>query len=115
MGKETYFSLHFLPESSFLQRCDRCFVTRSDIGVEREERGALCASARIGSRRYSFCVGESGTTYELNLSVSDSPDQTVVISSIAISPLAQAKQARQVPALVSCGQFRYIARSDPMC
>ena len=46
-----------------------------------------------------FVVGESGTTYELNLSVSDNPDQTVVISSITKSLLAQAEQAKQVPAL----------------
>jgi hypothetical protein len=36
-------------------------------------------------------VGESGTTYALNLSVSDNPDQTVVISSISKSLLAQAE------------------------
>ena len=46
-----------------------------------------------------FVVGESGTTYELNLSVSDNPDQTVVISSITKSLLTQAEQAKQVPAL----------------
>ena len=46
-----------------------------------------------------FVVGESGTTYEINLSVSDNPDQTVVISSITKSLLAQAEQAKQVPAL----------------
>jgi len=46
-----------------------------------------------------FVVGESGTTYELNLSVSDNPDQTVVISAITKSLWFQAKQAKQVPAL----------------
>lgn len=46
-----------------------------------------------------FVVSESGTTYDLNLSASDNHDQTVVISSIPKSLLAQAEQAKQVPAL----------------
>ena len=44
-------------------------------------------------------VGESGTTYEINLSTSDSPDQTVVISHIPKSLQAQAERAGKVPAL----------------
>jgi hypothetical protein len=44
-------------------------------------------------------VGESGTTYEINLSTSDNPDQTVVIFHIPKSLRVQAEQARQVPAL----------------
>ena len=46
-----------------------------------------------------FVVGESGTTYEINLSTSDNPDQTVVISYFPQSLQFQADQARRVPAL----------------
>ena len=43
--------------------------------------------------------GESGTTYEINLSTSDNPDRTVVISHIPKSLQVEAERARQVPAL----------------
>jgi hypothetical protein len=46
-----------------------------------------------------FVVGGSGTTYEINLSTSDNPDQTVVIPYIPQSLQFQADQARRVPAL----------------
>jgi hypothetical protein len=46
-----------------------------------------------------FVVGGSGTTYEINLSTSDSPDQTVVIPYIPQSLQFQAHRARGVPAL----------------
>jgi hypothetical protein len=75
------------------------FLSRSDIGVEREERALYVRALAPDVDDALFVVGESGTTYELNLSVSDSPDQTVVISSITKSLLAQAEQAKQVPAL----------------
>jgi hypothetical protein len=75
------------------------FLSRSDIGVEREERSLYVRALAPDVDDALFVVGESGTTYELNLSVSDNPDQTVVISSIPKSLKAQAEQARQVPAL----------------
>ena len=46
-----------------------------------------------------FVVGGSGTTYEIDLSTSDNPDQTVVIPYIPQSLQFQADQARKVPAL----------------
>jgi hypothetical protein len=46
-----------------------------------------------------FVVRGSGTTYEINLSTSDNPDQTVVISSFPRSLQAQAERAGKVPAL----------------
>src|SRR5207247_6854370 len=66
---------------------------------EREERLLYVRALAPDVDDALFVVGESGTTYELNLSVSDNPDQTVVISSIAKSLLTQAEQAKQVPAL----------------
>jgi TraK protein len=75
------------------------FLGRSDIGVEREERSLYVRALAPDADDALFVVGESGTTYELNLSVSDNPDQTVVISSMTKSLFAQAEQARQVPAL----------------
>jgi hypothetical protein len=75
------------------------FLSRSDIGVEREERSLYVRALVPDVDDALFVVGESGTTYELNLSVSDNPDQTVVISSITKSLLTQAEQAKQVPAL----------------
>ena len=46
-----------------------------------------------------FVVGESGTTYEMNLSTSDNPNPTVVIAHIPKSLQAQVERAGQVPAL----------------
>ena len=75
------------------------FLSRSDIGVEREEKSLYVRALAPDVDDALFVVGETGTTYELNLSVSDNPDQTVVISSITKSLFAQAEQAKQVPAL----------------
>ena len=75
------------------------FLSRSDIGVEREEKSLYVRALAPDVDDALFVVGESGTTYELNLSVSDNPDQSVIISSITKSVLAQAEQAKQVPAL----------------
>jgi hypothetical protein len=44
-------------------------------------------------------VGKSGNTYEINLSTSDKPDQTVLISHIPKSLEVQREKTRQVPAL----------------
>ena len=51
-----------------------------------------------------FVVGESGTTYEINLSSSDNPDQTIVISHFTKSLQAQAERAGQCLLWISCGR-----------
>src|SRR6266545_2576138 len=88
-----------LTRIEFSENLRSVFLSRSDIAVEREERSLYVRALAPDVDDALFVVGESGTTYELNLSVSDSPDQTVVISSIPKSLLAQAEQAKQVPAL----------------
>src|SRR6266540_1487024 len=88
-----------LTRIEFSENLRSVFLSRSDIGVEREERSLYVRALAPDVDDAFFVVGESGTTYELNLSVSDSPDKTVVISSITKSLLAQAEHAKQVPAL----------------
>ncbi len=88
-----------LTRIEFSENLRSVFLSRSDIGVEREERSLYVRALAPDVDDALFVVGESGTTYELNLSVSDNVDQTVVISSITKSLLAQAEQAKQVPAL----------------
>jgi hypothetical protein len=44
-------------------------------------------------------VGESGTTYELNIYTFDNPDQTVVISHFPKAFQVQAERAEKLPAL----------------
>ena len=46
-----------------------------------------------------FVVRESGTAFEMHLSISDNPDQTVVIYHISKSLQVQAERAGKVPAL----------------
>jgi hypothetical protein len=75
------------------------FLSRSDIVVEKEDKSLYIRALALEVQDSLFAVGESGTTYEINLSTSDSPDQNVVISSIPGSFLVQAERARQVPAL----------------
>lgn len=74
-------------------------LSRSDIAVEKEDRSLFVRALAPDVQDTLFVVGDSGTTYEINLSTSDNPDPTVVISHIAKSVQAQAEQARQVPAL----------------
>ena len=74
-------------------------LSRSDIAVEKEDRSLYVRALAPDVEDTLFAVGESGTAYEINLSTSDNPDQTVVISSISKSLQAQAEQAGQVPAL----------------
>jgi TraK protein len=88
-----------LTRIEFSENLRSVFLSRSDIGIEKEERSLYVRALAPDVDDALFVVGESGTTYELNLSVSDKPDQTVVISSIPKSLLAQAEQAKQVPAL----------------
>ena len=88
-----------LTRIEFAENLRSVFLSRSDIGVEREERSLYVRALAPDVDDALFVVGESGTTYELNLSVSDNPDQTVVISSIPGSFLVQAERARRIPAL----------------
>ena len=75
------------------------FLSRSDIVLEKEHRSLYVRALAPEVGDTLFVVGESGTTYEINLFTSDSPDQTVVISHIPKSLQVEAERARQVPAL----------------
>src|SRR5438034_5865641 len=88
-----------LTRIEFPESLRSAFLSRSDIVVEREDRSLYVRALAPEVEDTLFVVGESGTTYEINLSTSDSPDQNVVISSIPGSFLVQAERARQVPAL----------------
>jgi hypothetical protein len=93
------FSTERLTRIEFPENLRSVFLSRSDIAVEREEKSLYVRALAPDVDDALFVVGESGTTYELNLSVSDNPDQTVVIFHIPKSLLAQAEQAKEVPAL----------------
>jgi hypothetical protein len=88
-----------LTRIEFLEILRSVFLSRSDIAVEREEKSLYVRALAPDVEDTLFVVGESGTAYEINLSTSDNPDQTVVISHIAKSLQAQAERAWQVPAL----------------
>ena len=75
------------------------FLSRSDIAVEREDRSLFVRALAPDIEVALFVVGESATAYEINLSTSDNPDQTVVISHVPKFLHAQAERAGQVPAL----------------
>jgi len=75
------------------------FLSRSDISIEKEDRSLYLRALFPDTQDTLFVVGESGTTYEINLSTSDKPDQTVLISHIPKSLEVQDEKARQVPAL----------------
>jgi hypothetical protein len=83
----------------FPENLRSAFLSRSDIAVEREERSLYVRALAPEIEDTLFIVGESGTAYELNLSASGNPDQTVVIAHIPKSLQAQAERAREVPAL----------------
>jgi TraK protein len=88
-----------LTRIEFAENLRSVFLTRSDIAVEREEKSLYVRALAPEIEDTLFVVGESGTTYELNLSTSDNPDETVVISYIPKSLQAQSERAGQVPAL----------------
>lgn len=75
------------------------FLSRSDIAVEKEDRSLFVRALVPDIEDTLFVVGESWTTYEINLSTSDNPDQTVVISYVPKSLQIQADRAGKVPAL----------------
>src|ERR671918_1106803 len=58
------------------------FLSRSDIAVEKEDRSLFVRALAADVADALFVIGESGTTYEINLSASENPDQTIVISHI---------------------------------
>jgi hypothetical protein len=88
-----------LTRIEFPENLRSVFLSRSEIAVEKEDRSLFVRALAPAIDDALFVVGDSGTTYEINLSTADNPDQTVVISSIPKSVQAQAEQARQVPAL----------------
>ena len=88
-----------LTRIEFPENLRSVFLSRSDIAVEKEERSLYVRALAPELEDTLFVVGESGTTYEINLSTSDSPDQTVVISYLPKSLQVEAERARQVPAL----------------
>jgi hypothetical protein len=71
------------------------FLSRSDISIEKEDRSLYLRALLPDTQDTLFVVGESGTTYEINLSTSDKPDQTVLISHTPKSLEAQDEKARQ--------------------
>jgi hypothetical protein len=86
-----------LTRIEFPENLRSVFLSRSDIAVEREDKSLYVRALALEIEDTLFVVGESGTTYELILSTSDNPDQTVVISYIPKS--LKAERAGQVPAL----------------
>ena len=92
-----------LTRIEFPENLRSVFLSRSDIAVEKEERSLYVRALAPDVGDTIFVVGESGTTYEINLSTSDNPDQTVVISYIPKQLQVQAERARQVPALLRVG------------
>jgi hypothetical protein len=76
------------------------FLSRSDISVEKEDRSLYLRALLPDTQDTLFVVGESGTTYEINLSTSDEPDQTVLIFHTPKSFGVQAEKARRSPRLI---------------
>jgi hypothetical protein len=88
-----------LTRVEFPENLRSVFLSRSDIAVEREDRSLFVRALAPDVADALFVVGDSGTTYEINLSTADNPDQTVVISHIDKFIQTQAERAGQVPAL----------------
>jgi TraK protein len=88
-----------LTRIEFPEALRSAFLSRTDIAVEREDRSLFVRALAPEVEDTLFVVGESGTTYELNLSASDNPDQTVLISYLPKQLQVQAERAGKVPAL----------------
>jgi hypothetical protein len=88
-----------LARIEFPEALRSAFLSRTDIAVEKEDRSLYIRALAPEIEDTLFVVGESGTAYEVNLSTSDNPDQTVVISHVPKSFQAQAERAGQVPVL----------------
>ncbi len=94
-----FISTERLTRIEFPETLRSAFLSRSDIAVEKEDRSLYVRTLAPEIEDTLFVVGESGTTYELNLATSDNPDQTVVISYLPKSLQVQAERAGKVPAL----------------
>ena len=100
-----------LTRIEFVENLRSVFLSRSDIAVEKEEKSLYLRALAPEIEDTLFVVGESGTTYEINLLTSDDPDQTVVISHVPKSFQAQADRAGQVPVL---DLMRFMMRGLPV-
>src|SRR5215470_15536268 len=65
-----------LTRIEFVENLRSVFLSRSDIAVEKEEKSLYLRALAPEIEDTLFVVGESGTTYEINLLTSDNPDQT---------------------------------------
>ena len=88
-----------LTRIEFPENLRSVLLSRPDIAVEKENRSLYLRALGPEIVDTLFVVGDSGTTYEINLSTSDNPDESVVISGIPKSLQVAAERARQVPAL----------------
>src|SRR6266478_1599652 len=88
-----------LTRIEFLENLRSVFLSRLDIAIEKEEKSLYIRALAPAIEDTLFVVGESGTTYEINLSISDNPDSTVVIADIPKSLQVAAQRAEKVPAL----------------
>ncbi|MFQ5904563.1 MAG: type-F conjugative transfer system secretin TraK [Candidatus Binatia bacterium] len=75
------------------------FLSRADIAVEKEDKSLYLRALVPDVQDTLFVVGESGTAYEINLFVSEKPDETVLISHTPRFLEVQAERARKVPGL----------------
>ena len=75
------------------------FLGRYDTSIEKEDRSLYLRALLPDTEDTLFVVGESRTTYEINLSTSDKPDRTVFISHTPKSLEVQDEKARQVRTL----------------
>ncbi len=88
-----------LTRIEFPESLRSAFLSRSDIVLEKEDRSLYVRALALDVEDTLFVVGESWTTYEINLSTSDNPDQTLVISYVPKSLQIQGDRAGKVPAL----------------
>src|SRR5215468_7264644 len=100
-----------LTRIEFPENLRSVFLSRSDVAVEREEKSLYIRALAPEIEDTLFAVGESGTTYEINLLTSDNPDQTVVISHVPKSLETQAERVGQVPVL---DLMRFMMRGLPV-
>ncbi len=92
-------STEWLTRIEFPELLRSAFLSRSDISIEKEDRSLYLLALLPDTEDTLFVVSESGTTYEINLSTFNQPDQTVLISHTPKSLEVQDEKARQVPAL----------------
>jgi len=93
----TRIEFHEVPRSVFL--------SRSDIAVEKEDRSLYVRALTPDVEDTLFVVGESGTTYELNLSV------LIVVVQLAVAVMAEAQQPTKVPRISYLSGSEYEDRS----